>query len=88
MFERNKARIVVKGFAQEAGLDFDEIFAPVVRIDSIRTLFAISASKNRVIIQVDCKNPFLHGRSDFNIYVQQPESFLDVNQTECSSIIE
>ena len=82
IFERYKARIVVKGFAQEAGLDFDELFAPVVRIDSIRTIFAISASNDLVIIQVDCKNAFLHSKSDFNIYVQQPEGFRDVNQPD------
>jgi Reverse transcriptase (RNA-dependent DNA polymerase) len=82
MFERYKARIVVKGFAQEAELDYDETFAPVIRIDSIRTLFAISASNDLVIIQVDCKNAFLHSKSDYNIYVQQPEGFKDVNQPD------
>ena len=43
-------------------------------------LFVISISKNLVIIQIDCKNAFLHSKSDFNIYVQQPEGFMDVNQ--------
>ena len=81
-FERYKACIVVKGFTQEAGLDFDETFSPVVRIDTIRTLFAISASNDLVIILVDCKNAFLHSKSDFNIYVQQPEGFRDVNQPD------
>jgi len=78
-FERYKARIVVKGFAQEAGLDFDETFAPVVRIDSVRTLFAISAGKGLYIIQADIRNAFLHSNSDFQIYVQQPEGFADAN---------
>jgi len=67
-FERYKARIVVKGFAQEAGLDFKETFAPVVRIDSVRTLFAISAGKGLYVIQADIKNAFLHSNSDFQIY--------------------
>jgi reverse transcriptase-like protein/integrase-like protein/Pol polyprotein/LTR polyprotein gag-polypeptide-like protein len=77
--ERYKGRVVVKGFAQEAGLDFDETFAPVVRMDSVRTLFAISAANDLYIIQVDCKNAFLHSNSDFEIYVQQPEGFVDPN---------
>ena len=70
---------IVKGFAQEAGLDFDETFAPVIRIDSVRTLFAISAGKGLYIIQADIKNAFLHSNSDFQIYVQQPEGFTDAN---------
>jgi hypothetical protein len=78
-FERYKARVVVKGFAQEAGLDFDETFAPVVRIDSVRTLLAISAGKDLYIVQADIKNAFLHSDSDFQIYVQQPEGFMDPN---------
>ena len=78
-FEKYKARIVVKGFAQEAGLEFDETFAPVVRIDSVCTLFAISASKGLYIVQADIKNAFLHSNSDFQIYVQQPEAFVDTN---------
>ena len=61
---------IVKGFAQEAALDFDETFAPVIRIDSVRTLFAISAVKGLYIIQADIKNAFLHSNSDFQIYVQ------------------
>jgi Reverse transcriptase (RNA-dependent DNA polymerase) len=64
---------------QKANSKVDEIFAPVVRIDSVRTLFAISASNDLYIIQVDCKNAFLHSRSDFEIYVQQPEGFVDIN---------
>ena len=78
-FEKYKARLVVKGFAQEAGLDFDEVFALVVRIDSVRTLFAISAANDLPIIQVDCKSAFLHTYSDFELYVQQPEGFVDIN---------
>ena len=82
VFEKYKARIVVKGFAQEAELDFDETFAPIIRIDSVCTLFTICAGKDLYIIQVDCKNAFLHSKSDFKIYVQQPEGFMDVNQPD------
>ena len=84
-FERYKARIVVKGFAQEAELDFDETFAPVVRIDSVRTLLALAAGKDLYVVQADIKNAFLHSKSDFQIYVQQPEGFTDVNYPMRSS---
>src|SRR5436190_12701230 len=82
MYSNATKYTLLKEYAQEVELDFNETFAPVIRIDTIRTLFAISASKDLVIIQVDCKNAFLHSKSDFNIYVQQPEGFRDVNQPD------
>jgi hypothetical protein len=51
----------------------------VVRIDSVHTLFAISAAKGLYIVQADIKNAFLHSSNDFQIYVQQPEGFADAN---------
>jgi hypothetical protein len=80
-FEKYKARIVVKGFSQIAGLDFEETFAPVVRIESIGIIFEIAAANNLYIIHIDCKNAFLHGKSDVEIYVSQPEGFLPSNFT-------
>ena len=68
-FEKYKARIVVKGYSQLAGLDFNDTFAPVVRVDSIRVIFAIAAANDLFILHVDCKNAFLHGKSDVDIYV-------------------
>src|SRR5579859_7044543 len=76
-FEKYKARIVVKGYSQVAGLDFDETFAPVVRIKSVRVIFAMAAANDLYILHVDCKNAFLHGKSDVEIYVTQPEGFVD-----------
>ena len=75
-FQRYKARVVAKGYAQVAGLDFDKTFAPVVRIDSIRLLFAISAFLGLEILHADCKTAFLNGNSDLEIYIQQPEGFV------------
>jgi len=69
VFEKYKSRIVVKGFVQEAELDFDETFAPVIRIDSVRSLFAICPANDLCITQVDRKNAFFYSRSDFEIYV-------------------
>jgi len=75
-FEKYKGRIVVKGYSQIVGLNFNETFAPVVRIESIRVIFALAAN-DLYILHIECKNPFLHGESDVEIYVTQPEGFLD-----------
>src|SRR5271168_3643722 len=58
------------------------MFAPVIRIDSVCSLFAICAANNLRIVQVDCKNVFLHSQRDFEIYVQQPEGFVDSNHPD------
>ena len=72
---RYKARIVVKGFQQKKGVDFDEIFAPVVKMTSIRTVLSIAASMNLEVEQLDVKTTFLHGDLEEEIYMQQPEGF-------------
>ena len=77
VLEKYKVRIVVRGFSQVAGLDFEETFAPVVRIESIRIILVIAVANDLHILHVDCKNAFLHGKSDVDIYVTQPEGFLD-----------
>ena len=74
-FLRYKARLVAKGYSQIAGLDFEETYAPVVRIDSVRCLFAIAAFFGLHIIHVDAKTAFLNGDSDLELYVVQPEGF-------------
>jgi Reverse transcriptase (RNA-dependent DNA polymerase) len=78
-FEKYKARIVVKGYSQVAGLDFNETFAPVVRVESVCVIFAIAAANDLYILHIDCKNAFLNGESDVDIYVYQPEGFVDSN---------
>ena len=72
---RYKARIVVKGFQQKKGVDFDEIFAPVVKMTSIRTVLSIAASMDLEVEQMDVKTAFLHGDLEEEIYMQQPEGF-------------
>ena len=74
---RYKVHVVIKGYSQIAGLDFTETFAPVVRIESIRTLLAIAAFYNLYILHADAKTAFLNGNSDLELYVEQPEGFLD-----------
>jgi hypothetical protein len=60
---RNKARLVVKGYSQVKGLDFEETFAPVARLESIRILFAYATHHDFKIYQIDVKNVFLNGPS-------------------------
>ena len=68
-FEKYKARIVIKEFSQIVDLDFNEIFALIIRIESIRIIFAITTTNNLHILHVDCKNAFLHDKSDVEIYI-------------------
>ena len=72
---RYKARLVVKGFSQRKGVDFDDIFSPVVKMSSIRVVLAIAASSDLEIEQLDVKTAFLHGDLDKEIYMVQPEGF-------------
>ena len=66
---------MVKGFQQKKGVEFDEIFAPVVKMTSIRTVLGIAASMDLEVEQLDIKMTFLHGDLEEEIYMQQPEVF-------------
>ncbi|KAJ9536793.1 hypothetical protein OSB04_un000017 [Centaurea solstitialis] len=74
---RNKARLVAKGFKQQAGIDYDETFAPVARIEAIRIFLAYAAHKNFTVYQMDVKTAFLNGELKEEVYVSQPEGFVD-----------
>ncbi|GKA91449.1 putative ribonuclease H-like domain-containing protein [Tanacetum coccineum] len=74
---KNKARLVAKGYRQEEGIDFEESFAPVARIEAIRIFIANAASKNMIIYQMDVKTTFLNGELKEEVYVSQPEGFVD-----------
>ena len=73
---RFKARLVVKGYSQRKGIDYAEIFSPVVKLTSIRILLSIVASEILHLEQIDVKTTFLHGDLDKEIYMQQPEGFV------------
>src|SRR5919202_809639 len=72
---RNKARLVAQGYSQEEGIDYDETFAPVARLEAIRIFLAFSANKNFKVYQMDVKSAFLNGKLNEEVYVRQPPGF-------------
>nr|GEU75221.1 retrovirus-related Pol polyprotein from transposon TNT 1-94 [Tanacetum cinerariifolium] len=74
---KNKARLVAKGYRKEEGVDFEESFAPVAHMEAIRIFIANVASKNMTIYQMDVKIAFLNGELKEEVYVSQPEGFID-----------
>ena len=70
--ERYKARLIAKGFTQEYEIDYEEIFASVARISSVRALLAIVATNKWDIFQIDFKNAFLNGDLSEEVYMQPP----------------
>ena len=71
--ERFKARLVAKGFSQSYGIDYDETYSPVAKMDSIRTLLSIAAVDDIEIVQFDVKTAFLYGTLDEDIYMDPPQ---------------
>ena len=76
---RNKARLVAQGYNQEEGIDFDETFAPVARLESIRILLAFACFLNFTLFQMDIKSAFLNGFINEEVYVEQPPGFESFN---------
>nr|GEZ21841.1 retrovirus-related Pol polyprotein from transposon TNT 1-94 [Tanacetum cinerariifolium] len=76
---KNKAQLVARGYRQEEGIDFEESFAPVVRLESIRVFLAFAAHMNMVVYQMDVKTAFLNGNLREKVYVSQPDGFVDTH---------
>ncbi|GJS28859.1 putative ribonuclease H-like domain-containing protein [Tanacetum coccineum] len=74
---KNKARLVAQGFRQEEGIDYDEVFAPVARIEAIRLFLAFASFMGFPVYQMDVKSAFLYGTIEEEVYVHQPPGFVD-----------
>ncbi|GJZ17085.1 retrovirus-related pol polyprotein from transposon TNT 1-94 [Tanacetum coccineum] len=79
---RNKARLVAKGYAQEDGIGFKESFAPIARLEAVRIFIAYAAHKSFPIYQMDVKTTFLNGLLKEDVYVAQPDGFVDPDHPE------
>ncbi|KAD7479843.1 hypothetical protein E3N88_02979 [Mikania micrantha] len=73
---KHKARLVAKGYVQQHGIDFDEVFAPVARIETVRLIFALASYNGWEVHHLDVKSDFLHGELKEEVYVSQPEGFV------------
>jgi hypothetical protein len=75
---RNKSRLVAQGYSQKEGIDYEETFAPVARLEAIRILLAFSVAKGFKLYQMDVKRAFLNGFLEEEVYVKQPPGFESV----------
>lgn len=78
--DKFKARLVAKGYSQRHGIDYEEVFAPVARWDTIRMLLALAACKGWEVFQLDVKSAFLHGDLKETVYVEQPEGYIKTGE--------
>jgi len=73
---KHKARLVAKGYVQKEGIDFEEVFAPVARLDTIRLILAMAANRGWQVHHLDVKSAFLNGELEEEVYVTQPDGFV------------
>ncbi|GKF10870.1 putative ribonuclease H-like domain-containing protein, partial [Tanacetum coccineum] len=76
---KNKARLGAQGYIQEEGIDYDEVFAHVARIEAIRLFLAYASFKDFMVYQMDVKSAFLYGKIEEEVYICQPRGFKDPN---------
>ncbi|PNX58743.1 reverse transcriptase, partial [Trifolium pratense] len=74
--DKFKARLVVKGYKQEHGVDYEEVFAPVARQDTIRLVVSLAAQNSWPVFQLDVKSAFLNGELVEQVYIEQPPGYV------------
>ncbi|KAJ9536469.1 hypothetical protein OSB04_un000350 [Centaurea solstitialis] len=85
---RNKARLVAKGYRQQEGIDYDQTFAPVARLEAIRMFLAYASYKDFTVFQMDVKTAFLYGHLKEEVYFTQPEGFVDPDHPDYVYILD
>ena len=83
---RFKARLVAQGYSQVKGVDYEKVFSPVARYTSVRSLLALANAQDLEIHQMDVKTAFLNGSLDCEIYMSQPEGFVDPDRSNHEKI--
>lgn len=74
--DKYKARLVARGYSQQYGVDYTEVFAPVSRLDTVRMVIALAAQKGWKLFQLDVKSPFLYGTLKEEVFVEQPKGYV------------
>ena len=86
--ERHKARLVAKGYSQRPGLEYLEIFAPTVRMQTVRTILALAAIDDLHLRSIDISHAYLNGKMDLQVYMEQPEGFAQGNPRETVCLLD
>jgi hypothetical protein len=73
---KHKARLVAKGYVQRQGVDFEEVFAPIARMESVRVMFVVAAHHGWIVHHMDMKSAFLNGDLAEEVYAHQPPGFV------------
>ena len=80
---KHKAKLVAKGYVQKFGVDYEEVFAPVARLDTVRVLLALAANQGWKVHHLDVKSAFLHGELEEEVYVSQPKGYIVKGKEQC-----